>query len=214
MANFNEEEQTLPFLIPPLLQSFGHFASLKNSSTLMRFIPDIPCVFGGNDPSKQSFAKDENFWLIKLIKQEYQSLLQHEARRNTRSVAHLTQHTYDERHDLDRDFEEFMPCIGTQQSTYSMASSTMCMDDNCGCGRRWTNTTSFPAQAAYIGSCQYNDETGRRLVQTFSLILMPSIHQKGNTYHRIGIAICRQQASLPGYHDPFKDANLEEVKII
>jgi hypothetical protein len=213
-ANFDEDEQTLPFLIPPLLQSFTHFACLENSPALMQFIPDAPCVFGGNDLSDKAPVKDDTHWLADLIHQEYQSLLQHRIRHGSHSMAPHERTADDELRDFDYDFHKFMPCVLSEQLAYTMASNTMCMGHNCGCGRRWTNTQSYPAKAAYIGSSQVDGESGRRLVHRFFLILMPSLHQKGKAYHRIGIAIFEQAGSLPGYHDPFRDADWEEVTII
>lgn len=213
-ANFDEDGQTLPFLIPPLLQSFTHFVCIENSPALMQFIPDTPCVFGGNDPSDQAPIIDDNQWLIDLINQEYQSLLQCRTRQSSDSGAHLKKVVDTSPPDLDYDFHKFMPCIPSQQLAYTMSSNTMCMSHDCGCGKRWTNTMSYPVKAAYIGSCQIDGESGRRTVQRFSLILMPSLHSKKKAYHRIGIAIFKQQAELAGYHDPFKNTDWEEVSII
>lgn len=212
-ANFGEDEKTLPFMLPPLLQNFIHFACLENSPALMQFIPDIPCVFGGNDPSDHRPLKDNNQWLIDLINQEYQALLQH----SPRNGGHLMTRpdaADEELFDMDYDFHKFMPCVPSQQLAHTMASNTMCMGHNCGCGRRWTNTESYPATAAYIGSCHVDGESGRRFVHKYFLILMPSLHQKEKAYHRIGIAFFRQLGSSPGYHDLFSNADWEEVAII
>jgi len=214
IANFDEDEKTLPFLIPPLMQSFSHFACLENSPALMQFIPDTPCVFGGNEPSDQPPIKDDNCWLIELINREYQFLLQHRIRHGNHSVPDSKKAADEELPDLDYDFHKFMPCVLSRQLPHTMASNTMCMHQNCGCGRRWTSPMSYPAKIAYIGSCQVDGESGRRSVHRFSLILMPSMHKKERAYHRIGIAIFKQLGSLPGYQDPFKDADWEEVAII
>jgi len=48
-ANFDQDKETLPFLIPPLLHNFSHFACLGDSPALMKFIPDTPYVFGANN---------------------------------------------------------------------------------------------------------------------------------------------------------------------
>ena len=106
-----------------------------------------------------------------------------------------------------------MPCVA-MQFTHAMASENMCMIHNCGCRRRWTNSISYPAKAAYIGSCQIDGESGRKSVHRFFLILMPSLHQKGQAYHRIGIAFFRQLGSLPGYDDLVRDADWEDITII
>ena len=210
LANFDQDQQALPFLIPPLLRNFTHFAYIDSTSALMLFIPDTPCVFGANEPSDEPSTMDNNQWLIDLIKQEHLVREKEKAWRASRNTADGP--VEDGSVDMDSDFHKFMPCMQFQ-STAILKSASLCSDSNCGCRKRWTDSSSYPVVAAYIGSYYIDGESGKRSVHRFSLILMPSLHH-AKTFHRIGIAVSVQLSGLPGYCDPFKGSVHEKIDII
>ena len=200
-AKFEQDTSTLPFLIPPLLESVTHFACIEGDPALMILLTDSPCLYGGNDGPGQ----DINSWLIDLMRNEYKFHLEQKTQHVEGSASPGLS--------VNHDFERFMPCTNSEQPGHTLRFESMCSNAECACKKRWTDPKSYPALAVYIGCARIDGENGRRVVMRFSLILMESVHTKGK-YHRIGIAIHDQSTVLAGYRDPFKNAERKDVIII
>jgi hypothetical protein len=207
-GKFDESSQALPFLIPPLLNSFSHFAIIGEGRALITFLPDVPCVFGGNDSNES----DPNQWIIDLINEEYAFVK--EDKKNARGADNDSRtNATEELLDWNYDWHRFMPCISIDQLSHTRKSETLCAMPYCACKQRWTNPEEYPAIAAHIGSCWVDGESGGRTVHRFALILTPSVFQEG-AFQRVGIAIYAQNGQTPEFCDPFRYAERKEITII
>ena len=213
-SEFDTKPERLPFLIPPLLDTTTNFANIEGSCTAWMLLVDSPCLFGSNIGQHH---QDPNQWLIDLVQKEYAYRKQQSTQR--REESEQQKHSSAEARLASKemhqnyDFKEWMPCIDSEQSATTLRSENLCSDPTCKCKQRWTGSQSYPAKAVYLGAAFNDGEHGRRSIVRYALIVIESRHTPG-AYQRMGIAMHVQSTISPGFHDPFANADWEEITVI